>query len=232
MEIKVKVETLTIASSQDIFYIMQQILKREKKQKKYDESKEHFWVIALSNSHKILSIELVSIGLSDAVYVRPIDVLRIPLLKNATGVILVHNHPCGILEPSEEDKDATNRFIQACKIMGITVWDHLIITEHSYYSFESSGLLNRLANNNKYMLSYDIEKELHEEYEERVKELEKESKKKIKEGLEKWLNKGMEEGMEKEKFDIAKNMLADNFDMDVIKKITGLSIEQIKALGT
>ncbi|MFK7899221.1 MAG: JAB domain-containing protein [Cyclobacteriaceae bacterium] len=235
MEIKLSVDKLTIKSSQDIFYIMQQILKREKKQKKYDDSKEHFWVIALNSSNKIVNIELVSIGISDQVQVEPIDILSIPLQKKAKGVVLVHNHPNGRLEPSEEDKDATNRFIQACKIMGITVCDHVIITEHSYYSFESSGLLDLLASSRKYMLAPALEKELYEDYEAKAEYLRKESEKKIKEGAKKWLNKGKVEGeklgLEKGKLETAKNMLAKNLTIELISDITGLSVEKIKSLG-
>ena len=231
MEIKVKVENLTINSSQDIFYVMQQILKREKKNKRYDATKEHFWVIALNGTHRILNIELVSIGLSDVVYIKPLDILRIPLQKNAKGVVLVHNHPSGHLEPSEADKDTTNRLIQACKIMCIKVRDHLIITENSYYSFESSGLLDFLSNSNKYMLSHDLEKELHEEYEAKLKLLEQEHKKKIKEGLEKWLNKGIAQGREKGREEgrliTAKQLLALGIDHHIILQATGLSAEEL-----
>ncbi len=67
MEIKIKVKNLTVNCSQDIFYIMQQVLKSEKKNKRYDETKEHVWVIALNGSHRILNIELVSIGLPEVV---------------------------------------------------------------------------------------------------------------------------------------------------------------------
>jgi DNA repair protein RadC len=92
MELKVKLEQLTIHHSVDIYHIMQMVLKREKK---LNTSKEHFWAIALNNANKILNLELVSFGSTSNTIVKPMEVLSIPLQKRATGVILVHNHPSG-----------------------------------------------------------------------------------------------------------------------------------------
>lgn len=76
-----------------------------------DKGKEHFWVLALNNANKILSLELVSLGSVSSTIVKPMEVLSIPLQKKAVGVILVHNHPSGSLEPSEADKDLTDLLI-------------------------------------------------------------------------------------------------------------------------
>ena len=129
MKLTVNIETLTIHHSADIYEIMQLILKREKKLNK---GKEHFWVIALNNANRILNVELVSTGSTSNVIIRPMEVLSIPLQKRATGVILVHNHPSGRLEPSDEDKELTDCLIQACRLMNTPVLDHVIITENSY----------------------------------------------------------------------------------------------------
>jgi hypothetical protein len=132
------------------------------------------------------------------------------------------------LEPSEEDKDVTDRLIQACKIMNIKVLDHVIITENSYYSFQASGLLERLEASNKYMMPYELERQFHEELQEEVKRLEKESKKKIKESLKKGEEIGLEKGRKQEVEQIAKQMLQDGQSIENIMKWTLLNAQEIE----
>jgi DNA repair protein RadC len=211
MELKVKLEHLTIHHAVDIYHIMQMVLKREKK---LNTAKEHFWVIALNNANKILNLELVSFGSTSNTIVKPMEVLSIPLQKRSVGIVLVHNHPSGNLKPSQEDEDVTDRLIQACKIMNIKVLDHVIITENSYYSFQSSGLLDRLEASNKYVMPYELERQFHEELQEEVKRLEKESKKKMKEMVE----------------HIAKQMLQKGYGAKDIEEITGLNEQKILLL--
>ncbi|NEJ83041.1 DNA repair protein [Rhizobium leguminosarum] len=202
------------------------VLKREKKLNK---AKEHFWVIALNNANRILNVELVSTGSTSNVIVRPMEVLSIPLQKRATGVILVHNHPSNHLEPSEEDKELTDCLIQACRLMNTPLLDHVIITENSYYSFKSSGLLDRLEASNKYVLPFELEKQFHDELEEEIKRIEQESKKKIKESLKIGEEIGLKKGEEKiEK--IARQMLKDGIPMEHITKWTGLTEEEIQKI--
>jgi DNA repair protein RadC len=59
----------------------------------------------------------------------------------ATGIILIHNHPSGSLIPSNADKGITKKVKEACKMMDISLLDHLIITEEAYYSFTDNGVL-------------------------------------------------------------------------------------------
>jgi len=140
--------------------------------------------------------------------------------KRAVGIVLVHNHPSSNLQPSEEDKDVTDRLIQACKIMNIKLLDHVIITENSYYSFQSSELLERLEASNNYVMPYELEREFHEELQEEVKRIEEKSKKKIKDSLKK------ERENSKKKIEyIAKQMLDKGYSKEEIKEITGINIE-------
>ena len=233
MKLTVNIETLTIHHSADIYEIMQLILKREKKLNK---GKEHFWVIALNNANRILNVELVSTGSTSNVIIRPMEVLSIPLQKRATGVILVHNHPSGRLEPSDEDKELTDCLIQACRLMNTPVLDHVIITENSYYSFKSSGLLDRLEASNKYVLPFELEKQFHDELEEEIKRVEQESKKKVKEslkigeeiGLKKGEEIGFKKGREQEVEQIARQMFKDGTPIDHIVRWTGLAAQEIE----
>mgnify|MGYP001145373884 CR=1 FL=1 len=225
MKLTVNIEKLTINHALDIYETMQMVLKREKK---LNTAKEHFWVIALNNANRILNIELVSTGSTSNVIVRPMEVLSIPLQKRATGVILVHNHPSGRLEPSEEDKELTDCLIQACRLMKTPVLDHVIITENSYYSFQTSGLLERLEASIKYVLPYELEKQFHAEMEAEVKRIKEESQEKIEESLkigeEVGLKKGEEIGIEK----IARQMLKDGTPIDHIVRWTGLGVQEIE----
>ena len=168
MLLKVNIENISISHASDIYEIMKQMFKRERRLNK---DKEHFWVIALNNANNILNIELVSIGSTSNTIVTPMEVLSIPLQKRAVGIILVHNHPSNRPEPSEEDKKVTDRLIQACKLMNTPVLDHIIITKNSYYSFKSSGLLDRLQASNNYVLPYDLETQYHKETQEKLEQI-------------------------------------------------------------
>ena len=126
MKIRIPIDKITIQHPLDIYEIMQLVLKREHK---IDRNKEHFWVLALSDASKILSLALVALGANNRVSARPADILAIPLQKQAKGVVLIHNHPAESLEPSEADKDFTDKIIQACRLMKTPVLDHVIITE-------------------------------------------------------------------------------------------------------
>ena len=227
MEIKIDLKNCTINHGKDTYSMMKAILQQEEFRKQYDKKKEHFWVIALNDANQIVHVELVALGGGNIVYVQPVDVVKISLLKDAKSIIFVHNHPSGRPEPSELDKDLTSRLIHACKIIGVRVQDHVIITENSYYSFASSGLLLMLKDNMKYMASYELEKIFHEELEEKVQMLELESDKKIQAGLKKWWDQGKEE----EKVATAKRMLSLSLDRSLIVESTRLSVEEVDKLA-
>jgi DNA repair protein RadC len=170
MNIPVKPNT-KIESPEELYEIMQRILKREQKT---DRDREHFWTISLNNANTVLNIELVSMGSVNTTIIEPMEVYSIPLQKRATRVILVHNHPAGTLKPSESDKDITNRLIQAGRILHIEVLDHVIITEESFYSFSHSGLLEELEKSLEYVPAYEIKAQGKEEgQQEKAKEMAK-----------------------------------------------------------
>ncbi len=151
-----KEQRIQVLNSQDIFKIMQQILLRENK---IGRSKEHFWVVCLSYSNRILLIELATLGTMKKSVIDPTEVFSFALQKRASRVIMVHNHPGGTLEPSLADKDITDRMFQAGRFLELPVIDHLIITEESYYSFADSGLLTKISLSKKYVLPYKEEEE-------------------------------------------------------------------------
>lgn len=102
---------------------------------------EEFWVALVDTGNRLVAWEQVSRGTVDQapVYVR--EVLAMALRFEASGLILVHNHPGGGLNPSAQDKDLTRRVDAAARALGVRVLDHLIVAEGSYTSFRTEGLL-------------------------------------------------------------------------------------------
>ncbi len=231
MKIRIPIDKITIKCSLEIYELMKRVLKREQK---VDQAKEHFWVLAMNSANKILNLELVALGPNNTVATKPAAVLAIPLQKQAAGVILVHNHPSGNIEPSEADKDYTNLIIKACQLMKTPVLDHVIIAEHSYMSFKDSGLLEHLECNMKYALPYDLEKQFHKEMQEEIRKIRRESREKVKKSLEKGIQQGkkegVEQGMQQEKLGIARSMLNDKEPIEKIQRWTGLDREEILSI--
>ena len=222
---------ITIKEAEDIYHIMQQILKREHK---VDRTKEHFWTLSLSIAQKILNLELVSMGSNKATIVEPTEVFSIPLQKKANTIVLIHNHPSGSLPPSAKDLDVTDRLIQVGLIMKTPVQDHVIITEHSYYSFEANGLMQELERSTKYVPTFELEKRYRQEMTKMLQEaalqqraVRKESEQR---GFEQGEAKGVVKGAKQERVTIAKQMLQEGLDNKLIARVTGLSVQQIGRL--
>lgn len=106
-----------------------------------DKAKEHFKLIILNTRNKIVAITHVSTGTLSASLVHPREVFRDAIRYSASSVILVHNHPSGDPEPSEEDLRITRRLIDAGRIIGIDVLDHIIIGKDTFRSFKEKGLI-------------------------------------------------------------------------------------------
>ncbi len=102
---------------------------------------EQFRAFYLNNQNVIISEVLLHDGTVDQAVVYPRKLLEHALRLKATGVILVHNHPGGGLQPSRNDISLTERIMSAAREIGLTVHDHLIITGEGYFSFREQGLL-------------------------------------------------------------------------------------------
>lgn len=131
-------ERIKVANSDDLAEIMQKILLRENK---LSRKQEHFWVVGLDNKNKIEFIELISLGSINRVAVNGFEVFSLASARKTPNVILVHNHPSGELEPSEEDKQLTENLIKSGEILHVNVLDHLIISEDDFFSFYSADLI-------------------------------------------------------------------------------------------
>ena len=103
--------------------------------------KESFYVILLDSAMKKIQDFEVTRGLLNASLVHPREVFNPAIRFSARGIIILHNHPSGVLEPSAEDKKITKRLVESGEILEIPVYDHLIITESGYFSFKENGLI-------------------------------------------------------------------------------------------
>jgi len=102
---------------------------------------EVFACLFLDNQHHILEFEELFRGTIDSASVYPREVVKKALVHNAAAVILAHNHPSGISEPSQADKLITDKLKQALALIDIRVLDHFIIGDGIPYSFAENGLL-------------------------------------------------------------------------------------------
>lgn len=122
-----------ITSSIKVFELMQPLIG--------DLNHEEFWVLFLNNSNKVVFKSNLSKGGLTGTVVDVRILFKMALEQQATGLILAHNHPSGKLKPSDADLSITEKIKDGAKLLEITLLDHLIITEHGYYSFADEGVL-------------------------------------------------------------------------------------------
>jgi len=106
-----------------------------------DELKEKFMVVCLNSSNKIIKYETISIGNLNSSIVHPREIYKAAIDCASASIILIHNHPSGNPEPSQEDISITRKLVEAGKIMDIPVFDHLILAGESYTSFVEKRLI-------------------------------------------------------------------------------------------
>jgi DNA repair protein RadC len=102
---------------------------------------EIFKVLLLNTANKIFREVNVTEGILNASIVHPREVFRLAITESAASIILMHNHPSGNPDPSEEDRKITRQMIEASKIIEIKVLDHIIIAGDTFTSFAKEGLM-------------------------------------------------------------------------------------------
>jgi DNA repair protein RadC len=102
---------------------------------------EVFMVLFLNNRHQLIEASELFRGTIDGASVYPREVAKEVLLKGAAAVILAHNHPSGIAEPSQVDEMITARLSQALALIDVRILDHIIIAGGRYTSFAERGLI-------------------------------------------------------------------------------------------
>ncbi|WP_027421345.1 RadC family protein [Crocinitomix catalasitica] len=121
-----------IGSSQDVYNVMIQRFQ--------DLDHEEFYILNLSRSNEIKSIELISKGGISGTVVDGKLIFKSALAQTSAAIILCHNHPSGNLKPSQADIDLTKKIKEFGKMIDLPVLDHLIITDKGYYSFADEGI--------------------------------------------------------------------------------------------
>ena len=106
-----------------------------------DRDREEFVVAFLDTANTLTGLHVASVGGLAASIVEPRQVFKAAVLANAAAVLLAHNHPSGNPEPSREDVAVTRQLVEAGKVMGIPVHDHLILTDHGHTSLAERGLM-------------------------------------------------------------------------------------------
>lgn len=106
-----------------------------------DKAREEFVVVLLDTGGTIIGMHVGSVGGLAGTVVEPRTVFVPALLANAAAVVVAHNHPSGQIKPSAEDRVITRKLVDAGRLLGIPVFDHLIVAEGRWYSFAANGLI-------------------------------------------------------------------------------------------
>lgn len=126
-------ERVAIRSSYDVYMLMRSQLGFLQK--------EHFCVIGVNTKNYVVFQETISIGTLDATLVGMREVFKPLIRKACASCIVCHNHPSGDPTPSKEDIQLTKRLVEAGRLLGIPVLDHVVVGKGAYESFKEKGLL-------------------------------------------------------------------------------------------
>lgn len=125
-------DTIKISNAQDVLPLLHDIA---------DKQQEYFVGISLNGANEMIEKRIVTVGLLNKCQVHPREVFADVITDRAASVILAHNHPSGELKPSDSDLNIHEQLMEAGKILGISVLDHIIVTRKGYYSFQEQGLI-------------------------------------------------------------------------------------------
>ena len=125
-----------INSSKDAFEVLKQHWNYET-----IEFIEEFKLMLLNRANRVLGLIDISLGGTAGTIADPKVIFAAAIKSNASGIILIHNHPSGNLKPSQQDLNLTKKIKAGGQILDIGVMDHLIITSESYFSFADEGMM-------------------------------------------------------------------------------------------
>lgn len=147
-----KAELKKIANGQALYEVLQKVLARENI---VDRGKEHLWIAGLDNKQHLQLLELVSLGNNWRTTADPMAIFSFSLQKGCKQIIMAHNHPSGMLEPSESDLKATEVILTVGKFLKCPLYDSMIISETGYYSFREQGIIKKMSRVNDLLLTYE-----------------------------------------------------------------------------
>jgi DNA repair protein RadC len=140
-ELKIKVKATKgdefyIKNSDDVVNVLRSIFNADTLQ-----WTEEFILVCLNRAHKVIGYYKVGAGGFSAVVCDVKVIMTMALQSSASSLIVAHNHPSGNLKPSENDRKMTDKINGACKLLDMTLLDHIILTADSSYSFSEEGQL-------------------------------------------------------------------------------------------
>jgi DNA repair protein RadC len=103
-----------------------------------DQAKEHFYVMHLNVRSQVNMVELVHLGSLTSSLVHPRETFRRAVLHGSAQIVVAHNHPSGEADPSDEDIRVTKLLMDAGRILGIQVLDHIIVAPTCFFSFKNN----------------------------------------------------------------------------------------------
>ena len=125
-------ESIVIQKAEDVLPLISYIA---------DKKQEYFLCISLNGANEVIGNRVVTVGLLNANQVHPREVFVDAITDRAASIILAHNHPSGVIKPSPDDIATTKQLVDAGKILGISVLDHIIITKKGHLSFKERGFM-------------------------------------------------------------------------------------------
>lgn len=149
-----KTQKILIESSDDLARIMRQILLRENK---LSRGREHLWTIGLNEEFKMLFVELIAFGIPAKDQVQPTEIYKLPIQKDAKYLYLCHNRKTDDMSAQDDDKALTDRMIQVGRIIGIQVFDHIVINAQAedHLSYNAIGLMDELRQSLAWVPAYE-----------------------------------------------------------------------------
>jgi DNA repair protein RadC len=126
-------EATHVLTPEDVYQLIKEFLQGT--------DREHFIALFLDGNSAIIGMNTVSIGTLSESLVHAREVFKGAILASAAGIIVAHNHPTGIPMASEADINVTRKLVDAGRIIGIPVEDHIVIGEETFFSFRQHGLL-------------------------------------------------------------------------------------------
>lgn len=120
-----------IKEPQDVYALCRRLTSRRR---------EHLLALMLDAQTALIAAETIAIGSLNVARATPRDVLAPALRRDAAGIILVHNHPSGVAEPSQDDVMFTRSLNRACALVGVPLWDHVVLARDGHVSMRARGL--------------------------------------------------------------------------------------------
>jgi len=135
---KITSQTVILSSPEKVVNLFREVFAMSGEE---DKHKEKMYVLGINSTNTLLYIDLVSIGTINKAAIYPREVVRQAIIKNASAIIICHNHPGGGLTPSVDDVNITKKIKEICKIIDVLLLDHIILSNTGYFSMKTENYL-------------------------------------------------------------------------------------------